>query len=29
VVVADQELWGELASEAHAFIGEPPVGHQS
>ena len=29
VVVADQELWAELASEAHTFIGEPPVGRQS
>lgn len=29
VVVGDRELWSELASEAHAFIGEPPVGRQS
>ncbi len=29
VVVEDRELWSELASEAHAFIGEPPVGRQS
>ena len=29
VVVGDRELWSELASEAHAFVGEPPVGRQS
>lgn len=29
VVVSDRELWSELASEAHTFVGEPPVGRQS
>lgn len=29
VVVTDRELWSELASEAHAFVGEPPVGRES
>jgi hypothetical protein len=23
------DLWSELASEAHTFVGEPAVGHQS
>jgi hypothetical protein len=27
--VSDWELWFELGSEAHAFVGEPPVGRQS
>lgn len=29
VAVPDVELWSELAEEAHAFVGEPPVGRQS
>ncbi|WP_438854778.1 hypothetical protein [Agromyces sp. M3QZ16-3] len=29
VRVSDRELWSELAREAHEFVGEPPVGHQS
>jgi len=29
VRVADLQLWSELAREAHQFVGEPPVGHQS
>jgi hypothetical protein len=27
--VADQQLWPELAREAHEFVGEPPVGGES
>ncbi len=29
VAVDERDLWSELASEAHAFVGEPPVGRQS
>jgi hypothetical protein len=29
VRVDSLELWSELASEAHSFVGEPPVGRQS
>lgn len=29
VVVSERDLWSELASEAHTFVGEPPVGRQS
>jgi hypothetical protein len=29
VRVSDWELWFELGSEAHDFVGEPPVGRQS
>jgi len=29
VRVGDLQLWSELAREAHQFVGEPPVGHQS
>jgi hypothetical protein len=29
VTVADPELWLELATESHAFVGEPAVGGQS
>lgn len=29
VTVPDTENWGELAAEAHQFVGEPPVGRQS
>jgi hypothetical protein len=29
VIVDDWEDWAELASEAHAFVGEPHVGRQS
>ncbi|WP_158861788.1 hypothetical protein [Leifsonia sp. AG29] len=29
VRVADAEDWPELASEAHQFVGEPAVGHDS
>lgn len=29
VKIADAEDWPELASEAHQFVGEPPVGKQS
>ncbi len=27
--VADQQLWPELAREAHEYVGEPPVGGES
>jgi hypothetical protein len=29
VRINDQQLWAELAREAHEFVGEPPVGGQS
>lgn len=29
VAIADPEDWAELASEAHQFVGEPPVGKES
>ena len=29
VRVGDQQLWTELAGEAHTFVGEPPVGGAS
>ena len=29
VRVADQQLWPELAREAHEYVGEPPVGGDS
>ncbi|WP_431278715.1 hypothetical protein [Leifsonia poae] len=29
VSIDDAEDWPELASEAHQFVGEPAVGHQS
>ena len=29
VKVSDRALWSELAREAHAYVGEPPVGGQS
>jgi hypothetical protein len=29
VVVEDLDTWQELASEAHQFVGEPPVGRDS
>ena len=29
VKVADQQLWPELAREAHEYVGEPPVGGDS
>jgi hypothetical protein len=29
VRVGDQQLWPELAGEAHTFVGEPPVGGDS
>lgn len=29
VSVGDSENWLELATEAHQFVGEPPVGRQS
>ena len=29
VAVGDTENWLELATEAHQFVGEPPVGRQS
>ncbi|MFB2555639.1 hypothetical protein [Herbiconiux liangxiaofengii] len=29
VAVADRQNWGELASEAHQFVGEPAVGGDS
>jgi hypothetical protein len=29
VAVTDTELWLELASESHAFVGEPAVGGES
>ena len=29
VSIHDTENWVELASEAHQFVGEPPVGRQS
>ncbi len=29
VLVADRELWSELAGEAHTYVGEPPVGGES
>jgi hypothetical protein len=29
VRVSDQQLWPELAREAHEYVGEPPVGGES
>jgi len=29
LIVRDQELWPELAREAHEFVGEPAVGGES
>ncbi len=29
VLVPDRELWGELAVEAHTYVGEPAVGGDS
>jgi hypothetical protein len=29
VAITDTELWQELASESHTFVGEPAVGGQS
>ena len=26
---SSRELWSEMAREAHEYVGEPPVGHQS
>jgi hypothetical protein len=29
ISAADSETWDELAAEAHRFVAEPPVGHDS
>jgi hypothetical protein len=29
LLFASRELWSEMAREAHEYVGEPPVGHQS